>query len=168
MKELFDPNIHKTEFEKLSFGLVRVAYKLLGGDRMTLTYGTDVKIHGSEIHMICHIKRNQGSHISGIARDINVTRGAVSQIVKKLEKKGLVKKVESVESRRRLDLILTEKGEKAYIGHQMLHNVFTDNLKDVLKDYKHEQFEIIAEFMSELEESIDHLINEVYSEEYFK
>ena len=55
---------------------------------MTLSYGTDVKIHGSEIHMICHIKHNPGSHISGIARTIKVTRGAVSQIVMNAREKG--------------------------------------------------------------------------------
>jgi len=166
--KLFDPSRHNTQLNQLSFGLTRVSYKLMGGDRMTLSYGTDVKIHGSEIHMICHIKHNPGSHISGIARSIKVTRGAVSQIVMKLEKKGLVQKVENPGNKRRLDLILTEKGEKAYVGHQKLHQAFSKNLKSVVSDYSQAQMDLIAEFVTNLEGSVDQLIEEVYAEDYFK
>ncbi len=166
--KLFDPSRHKTQLNQLSFGLTRVSYKLMGGDRMTLSYGTDVKIHGSEIHMICHIKHNPGSHISGIARAIKVTRGAVSQIVMKLEKKGLVRKVENPENKRRLDLVLTEKGEKAYIGHQKLHRAFSENLKTIVSGYSQEEMDLVSSFVSDLEGSVDQLIEEVYAEEYFK
>lgn len=168
MKELMDRDIHTGDLEKLSFALVRVSYKLLGGDRMSLSYGTDVKIHGSEIHMVCHIKRNPGSHISGIARDIKVSRGAVSQIVKKLENKGLVRKVENPKSRRQLDLVLTEKGEKAYDGHQLLHSMFTGNLEGVLEHYDQKEFSLISKFINELEDSVDQLIETAYAEDFFE
>ncbi|MCF7942332.1 MAG: MarR family transcriptional regulator [Spirochaetia bacterium] len=165
MKELFAPELHTTDLEILSFTLVRVAYKLFGGDRMTMTYGTDVKIHGAEIHMLCHIKRNPGSHISGIARSIDVTRGAVSQLVKKLEQKGLVRKAEHPENMKQLTLVLTEKGETAYAGHQRLHQRFSDSLEEVLVPYTDEQFHLISRFMKELEGSIDILTRDLFSEE---
>jgi DNA-binding MarR family transcriptional regulator len=168
MKELFDKDRHTGELEKLSFALVRVAYKLLGGDRMTLSYGTGVNIFGSEIHMICHIKRHPLSHISGIARNIDVSRGAVSQIVKKLEKKGLVTKVKNQENRKQVHLILTEQGEKAYEGHQKLHGVFTENLDTVLQQYTQEQVALISQFINELDISIDKLLEQVYTEAYFE
>lgn len=168
MEKLFDKSHHESEFEKMAYGLVRISYKLLGGDRMTLTYGTDVKIHGSEIHMVCHIKRNPGSHISGIAREIKVTRGAVSQIVRKLEKKKLVRKVENPDNKRILNLELTDKGEKAFKGHQMLHGEFNDGLKNVIKDYDSEQMELLQNFVKDLEDRIDCLIERVYSEDYFE
>ena len=168
MKELMDPASHTEPYDDLSYTLVRNSYKLLGGDRMTLSYGTDVKIHGAEIHMVCHIKRNPGSHISGIARMIGVSRGAVSQIVKKIEKKGLIRKVANPHNLKQLDLVLTEKGEKAFRGHQQLHQAFTDSLKQVLESYSEEEFALISRFQHELEASIDTMITEVYADDYFE
>lgn len=161
-------DIHQGNLEQLSFALVRVSYKLLGGDRMTLSYGTNVAIHGSEIHMVCHIKKNPGSHISGIARDIKVSRGAVSQIVKKVEQKGLVRKIENPNDQRQLNLILTEKGEKAYEGHQLLHRLFTDNLERVLENYDEKDFNLILRFIRDLEGSVDQLVDTVYAEDFFE
>ena len=168
MKELFNDKLHETEFEKMAYGLVRISYKLLGGDRMTLNYGTDVKIHGSEIHLLCHIKRNPGSHISGIARELNVTRGAISQIVAKLEKKGLVVKDESPESKKILLLKTTEKGEKAYKGHQLLHSEFNSRLLDIMSGHDENETKIIEGFVKDLENSVDELILKVYSDDYFE
>lgn len=159
---------HETEYDVLAYGLVRISYKLLGGDRMSLTYGTDVKIHGSEIHMICHIRRNPGSHLSGIARQIHVTRGAVSQIVSKLVKKGLVCKQADEENGRRILLSLTEKGEKAYMGHQRLHGQFNKRVEAIMKPYDQGQSELIDGFVKSLEAAVDELIEEVYAEDFFE
>jgi DNA-binding MarR family transcriptional regulator len=165
MKELFAPELHTKDLEILSFTLVRVAYKLFGGDRMTLDYGTDVMIHGSEIHMVCHIKRNPGCYVSSIARSIQVTRGAVSQIVKKLEQKGLVRKVAQPENLKQRVLVLTEKGETAYSGHQRLHQRFSESLEELLIPYTDDQFHLITRFMKDLEGSIDLLTRDLYTGE---
>jgi DNA-binding MarR family transcriptional regulator len=50
-------------------------------------YGTDVAIHYSEIHIISAIAKNPGIHISGLAAHFGYTRGSVSEIVGKLEKR---------------------------------------------------------------------------------
>lgn len=167
MIELMDKERHTQPLDEVSFALVRISYKLLGGDRMSLTYGTDVKIHGSEIHMICHIKRNPHSHSSSIARSLKVSRGAVSQIISKLERKGLVRKEPQADNARCLDLILTEKGQRAYEGHQRLHAMFTSELEKVLSSYQGSEVELIRGFLSQIEGSVDKLIDEVYSEEFF-
>lgn len=86
-------------------------------------YGTDQVIHNSEIHMIKTIRDSGNEHVTAIAEYLGVTRGAVSQIVGKLEKKGLVERRIDPENNSRHILNLTEKGEAANGEHMRYHDV---------------------------------------------
>ena len=67
---------------------MRVVTKLSEIDKRTRYYGTDQSLFEAEIHMIKSIKENEGIHVTGLADMLGVTKGAVSQILKKLETQG--------------------------------------------------------------------------------
>ena len=85
------------------------------------TFDTNVNIYRSEIHIIQLIGDREGMHISEISRLIGVTKGTVSQIVKRLEKKGLAEKHIDKDNNTRQLVNLTDKGIIAYNAHVNFH-----------------------------------------------
>ena len=142
--------------EKLSYSLLRIMTKLLKIDKRTRHYGTNKTLYEAEIHMIKAIKENKGIHVTGLAEILGVTKGAVSQIIMKLEKKGMIEKRADPENLSRLVLHLTHQGETAYIHHEKLHEEYEKIFSQVLEDSSEENRAFLKEFLIKLENAIDH------------
>lgn len=121
-------------------------------------YGTDVPIHYAEIHTLAAIAKNPGIHISGLAKHFGYTRGAVSELVAKLEKKGLLVKGEDPENLSRLRLTLTEKGKRAQGEHRRYHNMVSGLILNLLKDRPPEHVNAIRTFLRGLSEGLSSLL----------
>ena len=78
------------------------------------TYGTDTLYHRLDIHLIDTIGKNEGSNVTEIARIHKITKSAVSQAVKKLEKRDLVARYQAPENRKEVLFRLTEEGKKSF------------------------------------------------------
>ena len=148
---------HTSDCDIISYALLRIVYKIAEIDEQVRNYGTDTPLHNSEIHMIKEIKNSNGSHISEIARKLDVTRGAVSQIIMKLEKKGFVRKEMVSENQLKLVPVLTEKGEIADSSHKRYHEVFNNSLKGILKKKNIDERETIKNFLLDVEEKCTEL-----------
>lgn len=140
-------SIKKSE---LTHTLLKVIYKIMDLDKEIKYYGIDKPLTYAEIHMMEKIKENNDSHISGIANKMGITRGAVSQMVKKLEKKELVKKEEDPNNLSRLILRLTATGEKACNEHERYHNTFNERIENILEDFSEEDRNKIHDFLKDL------------------
>ncbi|MGS0764620.1 MarR family winged helix-turn-helix transcriptional regulator [Syntrophomonas curvata] len=140
---------------RISYTLLRVVWKLFEVDKKTRNYGTDEQLFEAEIHMIKSIKENEGVHVTGLAELLEVTKGAVSQIVMRLEKKGMVIKDKDDNNQSRLVLRLTPKGETAYVNHEKLHQEFDDLVSAILKEASRENIAFLTDFLDLLEDKID-------------
>lgn len=94
--------------------------------------------------------------MTGLADKLGVTKGAVSQIIMKLERKGMIIKEKDVSNQSRLVLRLTPKGETAYVNHEKLHQEFDDFINEILKDASEEKIAFLKNFLNSLENKIDH------------
>ena len=119
-----------------------------------------LKYNGSEIHILCHIKDHPDSHISEIARNLGVTRGAVSQIVAKLKRKGLIEKAEAKDGRC-IIFKLTQKGETAYLGHQKIHFLFIEHIEKIMEYYPNDQISVVLDFFNKLETSVEDMLSDI-------
>lgn len=135
--------------------LLRVVWKLLEVDRKTRYYGTDEPLYEAEIHMIKSIKENEGIHVTGLAELLGVTKGAVSQIIMKLQKKGMIIKDTDPRNLSRLVLKLTPKGETAYIQHERLHEAFDGLVDEALNGASEQDKQFLKHFLDSLETKID-------------
>lgn len=149
---MINNNKNKT---KLSYSLLRVVWKIFEVDRKTRRYGTDEQLFEAEIHMIKSIKENEGIHVTGLAELLGVTKGAVSQIIMKLQKKGMIIKDTDPRNLSRLVLKLTQKGEMAYINHEKLHQRFDGLVNEALQDATADNVAFLKEFLNLLESRID-------------
>lgn len=139
---------------KISYTFLRVVTKLSEIDRKMRCYGTDQPLFNAEIHMIKSIKENEGIHVTGLADMLGVTKGAVSQVIQKLERKSMIVKDTDPRNLSKLALHLTPKGETAYMHHEDLHRRFDGLFDIVLKNASEENSAFLKDFLSSLDEKI--------------
>ena len=140
---------------KISYTLLRLGIKISELDKQTNYYGTDKQLFEAEIHMIKAIKENEGIHVTGLAEKLGVTKGAVSQIIMRLQKKGMIIKEIDPHNLSRLILRLTPKGETAHLHHEKIHQEFDDLVNNILKDSSDEEKTFLKKFLISLEKKVD-------------
>jgi len=74
--------------EKIVELFIRLANKYHSLEKIQVDYGAGHPLYHSERHMIDQIGGNPGINITEFTDIIGVTKGAVSQVVKKLETEG--------------------------------------------------------------------------------
>lgn len=149
---------------KISYTFLRVVTKISELDRKTRHYGTDQLLYEAEIHMVKSIKENEGIHVTGLADMLGVTKGAVSQIIGKLERKGMIVKDTDPRNLSRLILRLTAKGETAYLHHEKLHQQFDGLFNSALENASEENKAFLKNFFNSLDEKIDAFEKEEHPE----
>ncbi|SDL87045.1 transcriptional regulator, MarR family [Dendrosporobacter quercicolus] len=117
-------------------------------------FDTDTLLYHSEIHMVQFIKENQALHLSAIARGLGITRGAVSQMIMRLEKKGVVSKEPDPGNNRKVILRLTSKGEKAYLGHKRNHDSYNAVVSTLLENASQSEMDFLKEFLMKYEKAL--------------
>lgn len=140
---------------KISYTFLRIVSKISEFDKKTRYYGTDKPLYEAEIHMIKSIKENEGIHVTGLADMLGVTKGAVSQIIMKLDHKGMIIKDTDPRNQSRLLLRLTSKGEIAYMHHEKLHKKYEEIFDDLLENAAEENKTFFRELLNSLEKQID-------------
>lgn len=111
--------------------LHRVTYKLGSLHEPALDFGTGVPLYRAEIHTIKAIGDNPGINMMGLAGRMGVTKGAASQVVGKLESKGLVRKVGADDNAKEVLPELTDLGWTGYREHERQH----DRIYEVVRSY---------------------------------
>ena len=85
-------------------------------------FGTGEKYFTVEIHIMSYIANHPGITVTKLARDWNRTKGAISQIVKKLETKELIYRVRGKGAVKGVCLYVTEKGKRLDCAHREYDN----------------------------------------------
>lgn len=80
-------------------------------------YGTGEMFYSVEIHILSSIAENPGISVTELARKWNRTKGAVSQILKKLESKELIYRKKEAGDKRKSFLYASELGMKLHEAH---------------------------------------------------
>ncbi len=119
-------------------------------DRKNRDYGVEDPLFHSEIYTLNEIREHEGIHITALAERCGVTKGAISQVLKKLEQKGLVTKEKDIRNQSRLILKVTPKGEIAYSRHLDYQKQFKKKVVRVLRDAPDEKVQFIKDFFIKL------------------
>lgn len=149
---------------KTSYTFLRIVTKISKLDKKIRYYGTDSPLHEAEIHMIKSIKENEGIHVTGLADMLGVTKGAVSQIIMRLEYKGMIIKDTDPRNLSRLALRLTPKGETAYQHHEKKHQEFEELFNALLEGTTEDNKVFLNIFLNSLDEKIDAIEKEEYKD----
>jgi len=118
--------------------LARLFSKAAQIEREPVDTGDGVLLYTSEIHLIDLAGRFPEDSLSSIALRLGITRGAVSQTVKKLEEKGYLERYNGEGDNKTTFLRLTDAGKKAFAWHEAYHSLVNGRLIQVIASLKKE------------------------------
>lgn len=118
-------------------------------------FGTDEVLYPVEIHTIDEIGSGRGQSVSELSALFGVTKGAVSQIVSKLQVKGYVDKQRNRENAKEILLSLTDKGKIAFKTHAAMHEAMDRVLIDQLHDFSDKDLALFKKAFSRIESHIE-------------
>lgn len=105
-------------------------------------YGTGLLINMVEVHTLTMISDNPGITVSELSKMWSRTKGAVSQNVAKLEKKGLIMRQRDGDNAKVIHLFVTEEGERLSTAHKLYDNTdIMQTRKDLLNTCTMEEIE---------------------------
>jgi len=123
-------------------------------------FGTDEPLTGTEIHLLELIGDNDESlSVTDLSRLLGITKGAVSQSLKKVEKKGFIFKEEDSENLSKLIVRLTFKGKTAYFSHKHWHETMDGGFKEYFMGLNQDKIDFLTEFMDKVEKFLKKAMN---------
>lgn len=137
--------------------LVKLAYKLTELEKNPIYFGTDELLYPSEIHTIDAIG-DQYDTVTEISKKFGITKGAVSQVIEKLHRKGYVHKVRNKAYSKEILLSLTEKGVTAYQAHKKLHQTMDVGMVQLIGGYSDEYLLTFQDMLIQLEKQVNKYI----------
>jgi DNA-binding MarR family transcriptional regulator len=106
---------------KLIESILRLTNLINQQESIPRNFGTEIKLYPSEIHTIEAIGANKDMNITSLSKIMGVKKPSMSEILRKLEKKGMVIKNNQKENKKEIIITLTAKGQIAYVAHEKYH-----------------------------------------------
>lgn len=103
-------------------------------------------LHMREVHMIMEIGLNGIDNIRDLQARMDVTLGAISQQLSKLEKKGFIQRLQLPNDHRQYSVILTERGTQLYYLHKEFDAENYAKVCQIFADFTVEELEIAYRF----------------------
>ena len=150
LKTLGHEAAHGPRSAPVSHALLGIMTRFQEIERQCCKFGTDVDIHMAEIHTIMAIHNNEGVHVGGLAECLGVTKGSVSELLRRLERKGLAYKAKDPLKMTRLNVFLTEKGKTANSHHICFHSQLDGLVDQAMGTRAPEEIKSIVSFLTEI------------------
>ena len=143
------------DFKKISRLTEKVLHKYYQLEKQPREYSPGVVLKQAEIHTISLIGDYPDINISTLAKMRGITRGGASQMVYKLEEKGLIRKRISPTTDNEVCLSLTDIGQKAYQAHIQYHEETNSDFLKELENIPEEYATYLIKLLEHFDKSID-------------
>ncbi len=134
---------------------VRLVNKYNALGKHPMTYGTQHQFHHSERHMLDIVGDDPGLNLTEFAKAVGVTKGAISQVVPKLVKKGALIRFKSDDNDKEIRLRLTQQGKQIYAHHQSVNEESVNHLWRELKKHPEDKIEFLTQMFRWFEQYLD-------------
>lgn len=122
-------------------------------------YEGNVTLYAAEVHMLEVIGNQPGIMSTELASLLAISKGAVSQTLKKLSEKGLVRKAAAADGRASA-LYLCPEGEKIWQSHHALHDPLLRELEQLTAQFTPEVTQALAQLSDVLESHLTQITQE--------
>lgn len=102
-----------------------------------------------QMHTIEVLGNSRGIRMKELSEKLGVSTGTLTVMIKRLEKGGYVCRTRDPEDGRSFRLDITQKGEKVYVEHHMLHLRLSEHIVEILTKDEELQFAQILEKVNE-------------------
>ncbi len=96
--------------------------KLLEKEYKTRTQGILNDFAISEMHCIDFIQTTEAPNVTKLAKKMNITKGGISKMIKKLIKKNAIETYSSESNKKEIYYRLTARGMEVFHAHEKIHN----------------------------------------------
>ena len=134
---------------------IRVVNKYNSLEKIPVQYGKKHNLYHSERHMLDKIGDNPDMNVTELALTVGVTKGAISQVVKKLEDKGVVRRYKRTTNDKEVFIELTKAGRDIYQKHKEVNEETMRPLREELKKYPDEKVEFLVTMFKWFDEFLD-------------
>lgn len=141
----------RNEEAEIIHAFKRLIHVLTTGKRTPREYG-GVTLYRAEVHILEMIGKRSGITASDIVNTMDVTKGAISQIISKLSAKGLLQKSSRAENMKIQELCLTEKGTEILLHHNEREKELMEKVMPEIEKYRTED---LARFVTIVNSVID-------------
>lgn len=107
----------------------------------------------TELHVIHCIGEESMRNLTTISEYISMTRGAVSKICSRLQKKGAIEKIKLADNQKEIFFILTAEGERLFHAHEVLHQQSQAKWSALFEQYDQQEKQAIKRFFSDVVDS---------------
>lgn len=150
------------DLQEIVLRLQRIVDKHLQVRAISLTVGDGLVLAPGEIHVLQAIGENQGCNVTALGESLGVTKSAVSQMVTKLTKKEVVRKVPAPDNGKEKLLFLTGLGHKAFMIHQAFHLRHMTALLNRLESFSDTAISDTSVVLREVERTVDDRLTELF------
>ncbi len=134
---------------------IRLANKYRSLEKIPVDYGAGHRLYHSERHMLDQIGDNPEMNITEFAHFVGVTKGAVSQVVKKLEGKGVVRRYKQIVNEKEVFIELTDQGRDIYKRHKKVNEESIAPLYEELRKYSDDKVYFLLEMFKWFDSFLD-------------
>lgn len=145
----------KKAAEKIVKLFIRLSNKYQALEKIPIDYGVGENLYHSERHLIDQIGDNPDLNITQLAKHVGVTKGAISQVVKKLENKHLVRRHKRGENEKEIFLEFTHIGTEIYRKHKKVHEQSISPLEKELGNHTAEEVQFLVEMFQWFDTFLD-------------
>ena len=124
-------------------------------EKIPVSHGSKHNLYHSERHMLDKIGDNTGMNVTEFAAAAGVTKGAISQLVTKLEKKGIVRRYRKGTNYKEVFLELTESGQEVYQKHKEINAQTILPLIEELREYSDEKVGFLLHMFKWFDDYLD-------------
>jgi len=121
-------------------------------------YGTGMLLYPSEIHLIQSIGKNPGINATALAQKQEISKAAISQQLRKLEKKNLITRFKESSNDKTVRVKLKIEGEVAFKGHENFHSVMDSVLIQKINELPPHYIDAFENLLDEINQYADSLL----------
>ena len=136
-------------FDRMQDKVLAIVDLINTGHKGGVDYGTGDRLSPVEAHTIQAVGDNQGLNLTALARAMNVTKATMSERVKKLARKGLLRKSKALDNRKEILITLAEQGRIVHKGHEEMHRIMFKLFAAHYGDRTEEQLELFNRAFSD-------------------
>lgn len=140
--------------------LLRIANKYARIEKLPIHVDEDLDITTREVHTIQAVGERKQMSVTDVATHFGVTKSAASQLVARLERKGLLAKTQAHHNNKELHLSLTESGWKAFLAHERFHGKDLAVLIGRLRAYPLQQIATLSVLLEAIGAVMDERLGE--------
>jgi DNA-binding MarR family transcriptional regulator len=141
--------------ERIVRQVFQVINRLIFEERKRVFRVDDVALYPSEVHLLLVVAGDEEAGSTRIAKELGLTKGAVSQTLARLEKKGIIRKSKHPSNRSVVVLSLTEFGRKAHRQCLRTQSSLVKAHEDYLAKLRVRDKQIVLDFLRHMERALE-------------